>query len=236
LELKILKKILVLHIFSVLIFNQIKPSILANHKNIQSELFAYRIFSQYNGLDCLLTLNFGTLLQIKHMEDIIINKVAESGIITIDLEDFYPKKEIIGIDIKQWLFMEMLLKEKPFRQSLKENDWTIYQGKLVAIYCSTDAIIPRWAYMLLATYLTPLAAETYIGTPDQMAMHLILRQVQDLDLTPYQDKRIILKGCGKKDVNEAVYFTMTRRLLPHVQSIMYGEACSSVPVYKRKKT
>lgn len=169
------------------------------------------------------------------MEDVIVNKVAESGIITIDLEDFYPKEEIIGIDIKQWLFMEMLLKEKPFRQSLKEIDWPIYQDKLVAIYCSTDAIIPRWAYMLLATYLSPVAAQTFIGTPDQMAMQLILKEVQNLDLEPYQDKRIILKGCGKMDVNEAVYFAMTNRLLPHVQSIMYGEACSSVPVFKRKK-
>lgn len=167
-------------------------------------------------------------------EDIIVNKVAESGIITIDLEDFYPREEIMGIDIKQWLFMDMLLKEKAFRQSLKENDWTIYQAKSVAIYCSTDAIIPRWAYMLLATYLSPVAADIFIGTPEQMAMHLIENKILELDLNQYQDKRIILKGCGKKDVNAAVYFAMTRRLLPRVQSIMYGEACSSVPVYKRK--
>ncbi|SDZ77150.1 Protein of unknown function [Arachidicoccus rhizosphaerae] len=169
------------------------------------------------------------------MEDVIVNKVAESGIITIDLEDFYPKGDIIGIDMKEWLFMEMLLKEKPFRESLKNNDWSVYKGRLVAIYCSTDAIIPRWAYMLLATYLTPIAADVFIGTPDEMAMQITERQVHQLDITPYQDKRVILKGCGKKDVNAAVYFAMTKRLLPHVQSIMYGEACSSVPVYKRKK-
>jgi hypothetical protein len=169
------------------------------------------------------------------MEDLIVNKVAESGIITIDLEDFYPNQDIIGIDMKDWLFMEMLLKEKPFRESLKNNDWSAYQGKSVALYCSTDAIIPRWAYMLLATYLTPIAADVFIGTPDQMAMQLTENQVNLLDITPYQDKRVILKGCGKKDINAAVYFAMTKRLLPHVQSIMYGEACSSVPVYKRKK-
>lgn len=168
------------------------------------------------------------------MEDMIVNKVAESGIITIDLEDFYPGETIIGIDIKQWLFMDMLLKEKPFRQSLKENDWTAYQDKLVAIFCSSDAIIPRWAYMLLATYLSPVAADIYIGTPEQMAMHLIQTRIDSMDLEPYLNKRIILKGCGKKEVNAAVYFAMTKRLLPHVQSIMYGEACSSVPVYKRK--
>lgn len=169
------------------------------------------------------------------MEDIIVNKVAESGVITIDLEDFYPQQEIIGIDIKDWLFMEMLLKEKPFRESLKNNDWSVYQNQSVAIYCSTDAIIPRWAYMLLATYLTPVAANIYIGTPAQMAMQLTENQVNQLDLTPFQDKRIILKGCGKKDVSAAVYFAMTRRLLPVAQSVMYGEACSSVPVYKRKR-
>ena len=169
------------------------------------------------------------------MEDIIVNKVAESGIITIDLEDFYPKEPIIGIDIKDWLFMDMLLKEKPFRASLKNNNWSVYQDRLVAIYCSTDAIIPRWAYMLLATYLAPVAAGIFIGTPDEMAMQLILNQIQVMDPDPYKDKRIILKGCGMKDVNAAVYFAMTNRLLPYVQSIMYGEACSSVPVYKRKK-
>jgi hypothetical protein len=168
------------------------------------------------------------------MEDIIVNKVAESGIITIDLEDFYPGEEIIGIDIKQWLFMDMLLKEKPFRQSLKETNWSSYQDKFVAVFCSSDAIIPRWAYMLLATYLTPVAADIYIGTPEEMAMKLIETKIDLLDPEQYQDKRIILKGCGKMDVNAAVYFAMTRRLLPYVQSIMYGEACSSVPVYKRK--
>lgn len=167
-------------------------------------------------------------------EDIIVNKVADSGIITIDLEDFYPQEQIIGIDIKQWLFMDMLLKEKAFRQSMKENDWTIYQGRLVALYCSSDAIIPRWAYMLLATYLSPVAADIFIGTPEQMAMHLIENKILALDLSQYRDKRIILKGCGKKEVNAAVYFAMTKRLLPCVQSVMYGEACSSVPVYKRK--
>ena len=167
-------------------------------------------------------------------EDVIINKVAESGIITIDLEEFYPEQEIIGIDIKQWLFMEMLLKEKPFRDSLKSHDWSIYKDKYVAVYCSTDAIIPRWAYMLLAVYLSPLASEVFIGTPKEMAMHLIEAKIAKLDLSPYMDKRIILKGCGSKDVSEAIYFAMTKKLMPHVKSVMYGEACSSVPVYKNK--
>lgn len=169
------------------------------------------------------------------MEDTIVNKVAASGIITIDLEEFYPEAEITGIDIKEWLFMDMLLKEKPFREALKANDWSVYAGKPVAIFCSTDAIIPRWAYMLLATYLNPVAEAVFIGTPEQMATQMILNRIQELDITPYQDKRIILKGCGKKEVDAAVYFAMTSRLMPHVQSIMYGEACSSVPVYKKKK-
>ena len=168
-------------------------------------------------------------------QDIIINKVAESGIITIDLEEFYPTEEIIGVDLKQWLFMDMLLKEKEFRQSLKDNDWAVYQDKLVAVYVSTEAIIPRWAYMLLASYLRPVAKQVFIGTPKEMAMQLVASAVEQLDPTEYQDKRIILKGCGKKDISETVYFRMTEKLLPHVQSIMYGEACSSVPVYKRRK-
>lgn len=169
------------------------------------------------------------------MAEEIINKVAQSGILTLDLEGYYPKEEIIGFDIKPLLYMEMLLKEKDFRQQLKTMDWSAYEGKAVAIYCSADAIIPRWAYMLLAVYLQPVTAAIYVGTVEELAMSLLIQKVKELDYTEFEGKRIIIKGCGPLNVSAAAYMEMTKNMLPFAQSIMYGEACSSVPVYKKKK-
>lgn len=164
----------------------------------------------------------------------IINKVAQSGIITLDLETYYPTSEIIGLDIKPWLFMEMILKEKEFRQRLKEMDWTVYQGKAVAIYCSNDAIIPRWAYMLLTVYLVPIVSRLYVGTPEAFTMQLLNEAISTLDFPSYAGKKIVIKGCGDREVGAAAYAEITRLLLPYAQSIMYGEPCSTVPVYKKK--
>ena len=165
----------------------------------------------------------------------IINRVAESGIITIDLEDFYPDEEIVSIDMKQFLFMEMILKEKDFRQQLKEYNWTQFQNKAVAVYCSVDTIIPRWAYMLLANYLQPFAVRVYVGTEEEMAEHLLLENIKkSITAEQFTDKRIVIKGCGEKEISARVYTEITTMLLPFAKSIMYGEACSSVPVYKKR--
>lgn len=169
------------------------------------------------------------------MAEEIINKVAQSGILTLDLEQYYPKEEVIGFDIKPLLYMEMLLKEKDFREQLKTMDWSVYEGRAVALYCSTDAIIPRWAYMLLAVYLQPLASALYVGTVEDFAMSLLIQKVKELDFKEFEGKRVIIKGCGELNVSASAYMEMTKDLLPFAQSIMYGEACSSVPVYKKKK-
>lgn len=168
------------------------------------------------------------------MAEEIINKVAQSGIVTLDLEDYYPKLEVIGLDIKPWLFMEMLLKEKDFRQQLKQMDWSVFEGKAVAIYCSNDAIIPRWAYMLLAVYLAPIAARLYVGTPEAFTIELLNESIAHIDFPAYQGKKVVIKGCGDLEIGATAYVEITRQLLPYVQSIMYGEPCSTVPVYKKK--
>lgn len=169
------------------------------------------------------------------MEEEIINKVAQSGIITIDLEDYYPKTPIVSFDIKPLLFMEMLLKEKDFRQQLKEMDWAPYADKIVAIHCSSDAIIPRWAYMLLAIYLEPIAGAVYVGAPDEIAARLLLEEIQKIEVADFEGKRMVIKGCGDLSIGAEAYLLITQKLLPVAQSIMYGEPCSTVPVYKKKK-
>lgn len=167
--------------------------------------------------------------------DEIINRVAESGIITIDLEDFYPKEEIVELDIKPFLFGGMILKEKDFRLQLKEFDWNIFAKKNVAIFCSADAIIPRWAFMLLATYLQPIAHKIFAGTNAEMAENLTLENLKmNLSLNDFSDKRIVVKGCGEKQLSAKIYTEITTLLLPFAKSIMYGEACSSVPVFKKR--
>ncbi|MCU7693319.1 DUF2480 family protein [Haoranjiania flava] len=169
------------------------------------------------------------------MSNEIINRVAESGIITIDLEDFYPRHPIAALDIKQFLFMDMLLKEKDFRQHMKQFDWQQFTGVDVAVFCSTDAIIPRWAYMLIAINLQPVARSIFAGTKEAFAEKILLKNLEaDLHAPDYIDKRVVVKGCGDKDVSAAAYTKITTMLLPYVKSLMYGEACSSVPLYKKK--
>ncbi|WP_290798362.1 DUF2480 family protein [Flavihumibacter sp. UBA7668] len=167
------------------------------------------------------------------MADTIINKVAESGLITLDLDAYYPNQEIKVFDLAAHLFMGLILKEKDFRAAMKELDWEIYRGKLVTVTCTADAIIPMWAYMLVATYLQPVAAEIYQGTETEFRKKLYLDRLASLDLASFSDKRLVIKGCGDLAIGEYVYFEITRLLLPHVRSIMYGEPCSTVPVFKR---
>lgn len=162
------------------------------------------------------------------------NKVAESGIITIDLEEFYPKGEICSFDIKEFLFMEMLLKEKDFRASLDLHNWEQYKGKHIAIFCSTDAIIPMWAYMLVSSKLVGFALSIKEGTKEDVFKSTFIQNIQTLKGNDYQDKRVIIKGCGDKEIPPFAYTEITNLLLPFVKSLMYGEACSAVPVFKRR--
>jgi hypothetical protein len=168
------------------------------------------------------------------MEDIIINKVAQSGLKTLDLEEFYPKEEVVVFDLKNHLFMELILKEKEYREALKNTDWDIYQNKIVAITCSADAIIPLWAYMLAVSYLQPYAADIIFGNETEVLSILFLKNLWKIHLKEYEDARVVVKGCGDKKIPETAYVEIAKILRPVAKSIMYGEACSTVPIFKRK--
>lgn len=168
------------------------------------------------------------------MSETFVNKVAESGLITIDLETWYPKGETAVFDMKDYLFMGMILKEKDFRESLKTIDWTKYQEKYVAITCTADAIIPVWAYMLVAAYLQPVAKEFIMGDEKELHKTLFLKNLAALAINEYSDKRVVIKGCGETPIADYAYMEITKLLRPVVKSIMYGEPCSTVPVYKKR--
>lgn len=169
------------------------------------------------------------------MADEIINKVANSSLITIDLEDFYPEGPRVVFDLKDWLYEEIILKEKDFRQNLKEHDWSQYQDKYVAMTCTADAIVPSWAYLLVATYLQPVAKKVVHGTLTDLDQILYTEIIKDLKIENYKDGKIIVKGCSKKPVPESAYIQLIEKLQPVVNSLMFGEACSTVPLYKLKK-
>lgn len=165
----------------------------------------------------------------------IVNKVAQSGLITIDPADFFPKEEIVEFDLKDHLFRGLILREKDFREALKNLDTSIYADKIVTITCSADAIIPMWAYMLVTTKLQPVAKNIYTGTKAQTETAIMLHNISAINTGEYKDAKLVIKGCGDKPIAEAAYAEITRVFLPVVQSIMFGEPCSTVPVYKRPK-
>ncbi len=169
------------------------------------------------------------------MESEFINKVAESGIITLDLEDYFPKNDTIVFDLKEYLFMGLILKEKDFREALKNLDTAPYAGKNVAITCSADAIIPMWAYMLAVSYIQPVAKEVIFGNSVKAEEEVLLKNIAKVDTAKYQDQRVVIKGCGEKQIPESAYIKITEILRPVVKSIMYGEPCSTVPIYKKPK-
>ena len=168
------------------------------------------------------------------MSEPIVNKVAESGLISLDLTHFIPSVEVVLFDIKQYLFMELILKEKDFRAALASADLSIYQDKIVGIYCSTDAIIPMWANMLIASALQPFAKAIYFGDENKVREQILLEGISQIDPTEYLDQRVVVKGCGETPIGESAYIAITNKLRPVVKSIMYGEPCSTVPVYKKK--
>lgn len=167
------------------------------------------------------------------MSEPFVNKVAESGLITLDLEKFYPKGETTVFDLKDHLFMGLILKEKDFREALKKLDWSVYQDKNVALTCSADAIIPVWAWMLAVSYLQPVAKEVVMGDEKELHRSLYLKNIDAIDINEFADQRVVIKGCGETPIADYVYMEITKKLRPVVKSIMYGEPCSTVPVYKK---
>ncbi|HQE12552.1 MAG TPA: DUF2480 family protein [Flavipsychrobacter sp.] len=165
----------------------------------------------------------------------IVNRVAESGIITLDLIQYLPKEKELGVfDLKPFLFREMILKEKDYRAALLQHDWTQYEQKHIAILCSVDAIIPVWAFMLAASYLQSVAASVWLGTEEERNKQLLQQAIDAIELKEYQDKRVVIKGCGDTPIPDFAYVAITHKLRPVVKSLMYGEPCSTVPIYKKK--
>lgn len=168
------------------------------------------------------------------MAEDIINRVANSSLVVVDLEELYPKGQRIMIDIKDWLWEGLVLREKEFRDYVSTHDWSQYQNHFVALTCSSDAIIPAWAYMLLTMYLEPFAKHIIIGDLEQLEATIYQDIISNLDLETYKDKPLIIKGCSHKPVPANAYILLSKKLKPVAKSIMYGEACSSVPLFKRK--
>jgi hypothetical protein len=167
--------------------------------------------------------------------DEIVNRVAQSPLITLNLEEYYHTGERVVWDMKNWLFQEMILREKDFRAALKEHDWAQYENKNVAMLCSVDAIVPTWGYMLAATYLKPHAHRVVMGDLNALELTLYHDALAAIDPTEFTDKKIVIKGCGKFPVPESAYVELTLLLQPYVSSLMYGEPCSTVPLYKKPK-
>jgi len=164
----------------------------------------------------------------------IVNRVSNSALEVFDLEDYYPKGIRTQIDLSQWLLEGLLLREKDFRAELNQHDWSQYQDQYVAVSCSTDAIIPAWATILVTTHLSPYAKKVIVGNIQDLDVTLYTEILSKIDYTVYQDKPVIIKGCSKKPVPENAYILAAQYLRPFARSIMYGEACSAVPLYKRK--
>ncbi|MEM7483987.1 MAG: DUF2480 family protein [Bacteroidota bacterium] len=165
----------------------------------------------------------------------IVNRVAQSKLITFDLEELYPEGKRTILDIKDWLYEGFILREKEFRSYLEEQDWSQYQDNNVALSCSTDAIVPGWAFMLVTAKLNPFAKKVVVGDLETLETSLYQEQLEKLDVSSFADKPIIIKGCSNKPVPQNAYIMAVAKIQQVAKSVMYGEACSSVPLYKKKK-
>ena len=166
----------------------------------------------------------------------LVNRIAASGLITLKLEEFFPEAEIAKLDLKGYLFRELLLKEKDFREAMAAHDWEQYEGKILLVYCSTDAILPMWAFMLVASYAAPYAKDVFQGEEKDYFQAYYTKTLAELDVEKYRDERIIIKGCtDNKPIPANAYLELTKRLRPLAKSIMYGEPCSTVPIYKKPR-
>lgn len=168
-------------------------------------------------------------------EQPIVNRVAKSKIQTFDLEKIYPDGERVALDISQWLYKGFVVKEKEFRESLKKHNWNQYQDQFIAIYCSNDAIVPEWAYMLITTYLNDYAQKIVYGSLHELEIQLFNDVIRQIDPEEYRDKPVIIKGCSEKSIPQNAYIQLVQKLQPVVKSMMFGEACSSVPLYKKPR-
>jgi len=169
------------------------------------------------------------------MNNEIINRVSNSKLITIDLADYAPNIEILELDLKQFLFEGLILKEKEFRASLKEFDCVEYEKKTVAVFCSANCVLPMWAFMLVASHLGNVTSEVYSGNKEAVFQKLFLNNIENITPIDFKNKKVIVKGCSSIPLNENLYITITKKLKTSVASLMFGEACSAVPVYKKKK-
>lgn len=167
------------------------------------------------------------------MSEVFVNKVTESGIVTLNLEDYYPKEPVSLFDMKDYLFMGLILKEKDFREALKILNIEPYENKIVALTCTADAVIPMWAYMLAASALQPVAKEIIFGSDFFVKEQILLRNIELIETGEFKEVRVVIKGCGDLPIGEAAYIAITKKLRPVTKSIMYGEPCSTVPVYKK---
>lgn len=164
----------------------------------------------------------------------IVNKVENSGLVTLDLEEFYHEGERLVYDLKQNLFQDLILKERDFRMFVRDHDWSIYEGKNVALICSSDAVIQTWAYMLLAVALEPFVHKVVVGDLEILENALFQEAISKINPEEYKDSKVVVKGCSKFPVPAFAYTEITFLLKPFVQSLMFGEPCSTVPIYKRK--
>ncbi|MCB0670011.1 MAG: DUF2480 family protein [Saprospiraceae bacterium] len=166
----------------------------------------------------------------------LVNRVAQSSLITINLEKYFPKEQIISFDLKDFLFQGLILREKDFRDALTAYDWKQIEGAYLAVHCSTDAIIPTWAYMLVTAYATPYAASIFLGTKEIMLEKHFTQVIEASDWSHLEGQRVVIKGCSDKPVPASAYVDLTKKLQPIVQSVMFGEPCSTVPIFKRPRT
>lgn len=164
----------------------------------------------------------------------IQNRVAESELITLDLKTFLPQEQPVQFDLSNFLYRGLILKEKDYREALTKTDWEVFSQKIVLIYCSADVIIPVWAYMLAAVNLKPVAREIFFDNAEGWKEKMLLKKINDLETDYFKDKRVVIKGCGEEKIPDSAYFEITSKLLPVVKTILYGEPCSTVPVYKKK--
>ena len=168
------------------------------------------------------------------MSNEIVNRVANSSLISIDLADYAPIQSIAVLDVKDFLFQEIILKEKEFRSNLKEFDFSIYQDKIVAITCSSDAIVPMWAFMLITSYLKDISGDIHFGKKEDVFQQIFTANIDAIDNTEFETKKVIVKGCGQIPLSASLYIAITKKLQNKVSSLMFGEACSAVPVLKNK--
>ena len=165
----------------------------------------------------------------------IVNRVQKSGLITLEMKSFYGDQERVLLDIKHWLYEGLILKEKTFRTYLKNHDWSIYKNKFVGVYCSEDTIIPVWAFMLVSTYLNQYTPHVYLANKEELEKHIFQINIQQLNIDDYVNKRVLIKGCSQTYIPETSYIEISKKLIDVVKSLMFGEACSNVPLFKKKK-